>query len=232
MALNAKKITHVCLDAGDTLWQNEPYFRRTEREFYALLKHRLTEREAEDKLFQTEMANLDTFGYGVKSFTLSMIQTALDVLPADEAAPAIRKILDLGKNLLSEPVVLLPGVKETLEKLAPNYHLAVITKGDLLAQERKLEESGLLPLFGRVEIVSKKDTAVYRSIFRAWNVNPENILMVGNSLKSDVLPAVEAGAQGVWIPCEDNWTHEETEEPENPPYTKLNALTDLLTVLL
>ncbi|MBO5012256.1 MAG: HAD family hydrolase, partial [Elusimicrobiaceae bacterium] len=137
MALNAKKITHVCLDADDTLWQNEPYFRRTEREFYTLLKHKLTEREAEDKLFQTEMANLDTFGYGVKSFTLSMIQTALDVLPADEAAPAIRKILDLGKNLLSEPVVLLPGVKETLEKLAPNYHLAVITKGDLLAQERK-----------------------------------------------------------------------------------------------
>ncbi len=232
MALNAKKITHVCLDADDTLWQNEPYFRRTEREFYALLKHKLTEREAEDKLFQTEMANLDTFGYGVKSFTLSMIQTALDVLPADESAPAIRKILDLGKNLLSEPVVLLPGVKETLEKLAPNSHLAVITQGDLLAQERKLEESGLLPLFGRVEIVSKKDTSVYRSIFRAWNVNPENILMVGNSLKSDVLPATEAGAQGVWIPCEDNWKHEETEEPENPPYTKINALTDLLTVLL
>ncbi len=232
MSLNAKKITHVCLDADDTLWENEPNFRRTEREFYALLKHKLTEREAEDKLFQTEMANLDTFGYGVKSFTLSMIETALNTLDGEEAARAARKILDLGKNLLQTPVILLPGVKETLEKLTPKYHLAVITKGDLLAQERKLEDSGLLPLFGRVEIVSKKDTSVYRSIFRAWNVNPENILMVGNSLKSDVLPAVAAGAQGAWIPCEDNWKHEQTEEPENPSYVKLNALTDLLTVLL
>lgn len=232
MALNARKITHVCLDADDTLWENEPHFRRTEREFYALLKNKLSEKDAEDKLFQTEMNNLETFGYGVKSFTLSMIETALNTLDGQEAARAARKILDLGKTLLQTPVILLPGVKETLEKLAPKYHLAVITKGDLLAQERKLEDSGLLPFFERVEIVSGKDVRTYRTIFKNWGIAPGHILMVGNSLKSDVLPAIEAGAQGVWIPCADNWKHEETAEPENPPYQKINALTDLLNVLL
>ncbi len=232
MAANAQKITHVCLDADDTLWENEPHFRRTEREFYALLTNKLSEQEAEDKLFQTEMDNLDTFGYGAKSFTLSMIQTALETLDGEEAARAVRKILELGKNLLTGPVVLLPGVRETLEKLSRTYSLAVITKGDLLDQERKLAQSGLLPLFERVEIVSKKDTSVYRAVFQSWDVRPENILMVGNSLKSDVLPAIEAGAQGAWIPCADNWRHEQAEEPENPPYLKINALPELLNVLL
>lgn len=231
MTLNAPKITHVCFDADDTLWENEPHFRRTEREFYALVQSKLPEKEAEEKLFQTEMNNLETFGYGVKSFTLSMIETALNTLDGKDAAAA-RKILDLGKTLLQTPVILLPGVKETLEKLAPKYHLAVITKGDLLAQERKLEDSGLLPFFERVEIVSGKNTCTYRSIFKNWGVAPKHILMVGNSLKSDVLPAVEAGARGAWIPCADNWKHEQADEPENPPYQKINALTDLLSVLL
>lgn len=232
MAFNAVKITHVCLDADDTLWENEPHFRRTENQFYALLKHKLSQKEAADKLFQTEMANLETFGYGVKGFTLSMIETALDTLDGEEAAETARKILNLGKNLLTEPVVLLPGVRETLKKLSAKYRLAVITKGDLLAQECKLEQSGLLPFFERVEIVSKKDSSVYRDIFQAWGIRPENALMAGNSLKSDVLPAIEAGAQGVWIPCEDNWLHEEMNEPDNPPYLKINVLTDLTKVLL
>lgn len=232
MPLHAHLITHICLDADDTLWENEAYFRQTEKEFCALLKHKMTAAQAQDKLFQTEMDNLDAFGYGVKSFTLSMVQTALDVLDGPEAAHAARRILELGKTLLRRPVTLLPGVKDTLQRLSARYHLAVITKGDLLAQERKLQQSGLLPFLERVEIVSHKNTDVYRASFQAWGVEPSRVLMVGNSLKSDVLPAIQAGAQGAWIACADNWLHEQMDEPANPPYLKINRLTDLQQVLL
>ena len=137
-----------------------------------------------------------------------------------------------GKELILHPVEVLPGVKPTLEKLAGKYHLSVVTKGDLLDQERKLQDSGLLPLFNHVEIVSDKTPTAYRALFVRLGAKPQEVLMVGNSLKSDIFPALEAGAQAAYLPCACNWKHEESEEPENPPYLKITALPDLLPVLL
>ena len=161
-----------------------------------------------------------------------MLQTALHFLPEDRAAAAAKEILQTGKELILHPVEVLPGVKPTLEKLAGTYHLSVVTKGDLLDQERKLQDSGLLPLFNHVEIVSDKTPTAYRALFVRLGAKPQEVLMVGNSLKSDIFPALEAGAQAAYLPCACNWKHEESEEPENPPYLKITALPDLLPVLL
>ena len=228
----AKNIRFVCFDADDTLWKNEEFYRSVEQRFARLLSDQMPPEQAVEELFQTEMDNLPVFGYGAKSFTLSMLQTALHFLPEDRAAAAAKEILQTGKELILHPVEVLPGVKPTLEKLAGKYHLSVVTKGDLLDQERKLQDSGLLPLFNHVEIVSDKTPTAYRALFVRLGAKPQEVLMVGNSLKSDIFPALEAGAQAAYLPCACNWKHEESEEPENPPYLKITALPDLLPVLL
>ncbi len=232
MTLHTENIRFVCFDADDTLWKNEEFYRAAEQRFYSLLSSKLTEEQAADALFHTEMANLRAFGYGAKSFTLSMIETALNTLEGEAAAQAAREILQIGKELILRPVELLPGVKETLEKLSGKYHLSVVTKGDLLDQERKIKNSGLLPLFDNVEILSDKNPAVYADLFTRLGARPDEVLMVGNSLKSDVFPALEAGAQAAYVPCPFTWRHEAREEPENPPYLPISGLPDLLDVLL
>ena len=232
MPVQAENIHFVCFDADDTLWKNEEFYRHSEARFARLLAAQMPQQRAIDELFQTEMNNLPTFGYGAKSFMLSMLQTALAFLPEQQAGPAAKEILQIGKDLIQHPVELLPGARLTLEKLAGKYHLSVVTKGDLLDQERKLKKSGLLPLFNHVEIVSDKTPAAYRALFVRLGAKPQEVLMVGNSLKSDIFPALEAGAQAAYMPCACNWKHEESEEPENPPYFKISALPDLLAVLL
>lgn len=232
MPVQAENIHFVCFDADDTLWKNEEFYRHSETRFARLLAAQMPQQRAVDELFQTEMNNLPTFGYGAKSFMLSMLQTALAFLPEQQAGPAAKEILQIGKDLIQHPVELLPGARLTLEKLAGKYHLSVVTKGDLLDQERKLKKSGLLPLFNHVEIVSDKTPAAYRALFVRLGAKPQEVLMVGNSLKSDIFPALEAGAQAAYMPCACNWKHEESEEPENPPYFKISALPDLLAVLL
>ena len=144
----------------------------------------------------------------------------------------MQEVLQIGKRLIRHPVELLPGVKETLEKLAGKYHLSVVTKGDLLDQQRKLQRSGLEPLFNHIEIVSDKTPAAYRALFVQLGAAPQEVLMVGNSLKSDIFPALETGAHAAYLPSPFNWKHEEMEEPENPPYLKITGLPDLLAVLL
>ena len=232
MSLTARRVRFVCFDADDTLWKNEEFYRAAEQEFGRLMNPYLGPQPAIDRLFQTEMDNLETFGYGAKSFMLSMVQTALEILPPPQAASAVQEVLQIGKRLIRHPVELLPGVKETLEKLAGKYHLSVVTKGDLLDQQRKLQRSGLEPLFNHIEIVSDKTPAAYRALFVQLGAAPQEVLMVGNSLKSDIFPAVEAGAQAAYLPCACNWKHEESEEPANPPYIKISALPELLPVLL
>lgn len=232
MTLQPTKLRFVCFDADDTLWKNEEFYREAEQQFYTLLRSKLTDGQAADALFHTEMSNLPAFGYGAKGFTLSMIETALNTLDGEEAARAAREILQTGKALLLRPVEVFPGVKETLEKLTGKYHLAVVTKGDLWDQERKIKSSGLQSFFERVEIVSDKNPAVYGELFARIGARPDEVLMVGNSLKSDVFPALEVGAQAAYLPCPFTWRHEKQEEPVNPPYLQLSALPDLLEVLL
>lgn len=231
MPFNAATVRFICFDADDTLWKNEEFYRHTEEQFYALVASKLTTKEAGKALFKTEMNNLATFGYGAKSFTLSMLETALTVLNSSEATAVAKKILQLGKGLINHPVTLLPGVKETLIKLQGRYHLSVVTKGDLLDQERKLKNSGLIPFFDNVEILTEKNTAVYLDLFSRMGAKPQEVLMVGNSLRSDIFPALEAGAQAVYMPCAFTWQHEAQEEPATPDYPKIETLPDLLKFL-
>ena len=220
-------ITTVGLDADDTLWHNETVFRLTQARFLDLL----TEHEnavIEARLAEIERRNLQLYGYGVKGFTLSMIETAMEMCGGEPPAGVIREILAAGREMLAHPVETLPGVDEALTRLSGRYRLVLITKGDLLDQERKLAASGLGDLFAAVEIVSEKDRATYERVFTRHGTGPAEAVMVGNSMKSDVLPALEAGAFAVHIPYVVTWAHELADAPEgHPRYGALDRIDDL-----
>ena len=220
-------ITTVGLDADDTLWHNETVFRLTQARFLDLL----TEHEnavIEARLAEIERRNLQLYGYGVKGFTLSMIETAMEMCDGEPPAGVIREILAAGREMLAHPVETLPGVDEALTRLSGRYRLVLITKGDLLDQERKLAASGLGDLFAAVEIVSEKDRATYERVFTRHGTGPAEAVMVGNSMKSDVLPALEAGAFAVHIPYVVTWAHEVADAPEgHPRYGALDRIDDL-----
>ena len=220
-------ITTVGLDADDTLWHNETVFRLTQARFLDLL----TEHEnavIEARLAEIERRNLQLYGYGVKGFTLSMIETAMEMCDGEPPAGVIREILAAGREMLAHPVETLPGVDEALARLSGRYRLVLITKGDLLDQERKLAASGLGDLFAAVEIVSEKDRATYERVFTRHGTGPAEAVMVGNSMKSDVLPALEAGAFAVHIPYVVTWAHELADAPEgHPRYGALDRIDDL-----
>ena len=220
-------ITTVGLDADDTLWHNETVFRLTQARFLDLL----TEHEnaaIEARLAEIERRNLQLYGYGVKGFTLSMIETAMEMCDGEPPAGVIREILAAGREMLAHPVETLPGVDEALTRLSGRYRLVLITKGDLLDQERKLAASGLGDLFAAVEIVSEKDRATYERVFTRHGTGPAEAVMVGNSMKSDVLPALEAGAFAVHIPYVVTWAHELADPPEgHPRYGALHRIEDL-----
>ena len=220
-------ITTVGLDADDTLWHNETVFRLTQARFLDLL----TEHEnavIEARLAEIERRNLQLYGYGVKGFTLSKSETAMEMCNGEPPAGVIREILAAGREMLAHPVETLPGVDEALTRLSGRYRLVLITKGDLLDQERKLAASGLGDLFAAVEIVSEKDRATYERVFTRHGTGPAEAVMVGNSMKSDVLPALEAGAFAVHIPYVVTWAHELADAPEgHPRYGALDRIDDL-----
>jgi putative hydrolase of the HAD superfamily len=221
-------ITTVGLDADDTLWHNETIFRLTQDRFVALLAAHADEPDLRERLAAVERRNLRLYGYGVKGFTLSMIETAMEVSGGADVGPVVREILAAGREMLAHPVEPLPGVPETLAILAERYRLVLITKGDLLHQENKLAASGLGELFAAVEIVSEKDRATYQRVFDRFGTGPTEAAMVGNSMKSDVLPAIEAGAFGAYIPYVVTWAHELAEAPQDHPrYAELGAITEL-----
>lgn len=198
----------IAFDADDTLWVNEPYFRKTEEKFYALLEGYLTTHNLERELLKTEIDNLSLYGYGVKGFILSMIETALKVSDKNIGPDIIEKIIQMGKELLEEPIELLEDVETVLSALKPKYRLVVATKGDLLDQERKLRKSGLTHYFHHIEIMSEKGEADYLKLIKHLDIKPEEFLMVGNSLKSDVLPVIKIGGHGIHIPYHTTWAHE------------------------
>ena len=221
-------LTTIGFDADDTLWQNEQFFRRTEKHFASLLAGHAEGHDIEARLLEAEKRNLALYGFGIKGFTLSMIETALELGGGNVPPAVIREILDAGREMLSHPVETLPHVRETLEQLAGNYRLVLITKGDLFDQERKLAQSGLGDLFDAVEIVSDKTAATYHRIFSRHGDGPERSMMVGNSLKSDVVPAIEAGSWGVYIPHELTWVLEHVDEPSGAPrFRRLDHLGEL-----
>lgn len=223
-----RKILTVGLDADDTLWHNETFFKLTQARFRALLQDYAEPNHLSERLLAAEKRNLHHYGYGIKGFVLSMIETAIEVTEKRVPAEVISQILDAGQEMLAHPVDLLDGVQDAVETLAGDHRLILITKGDLLDQERKIAASGIDHLFAAVEVVSDKTPATYTRIFASHGSGPETALMAGNSMKSDVLPALAAGAHGVFIPFAEAWALEHAEAPEaHPRFHALDALRDL-----
>ncbi|AWD22844.1 HAD family hydrolase [Fuscovulum blasticum] len=221
-------ITTIGFDADDTLWQNEAYFRLTQDRFADLLAPYAAPDHLHDRLLAAERRNIGAYGFGVKGFTLSMIETAIEVTEGRVPASVISELLGTGRAMLDHPVELLPGARETVAALAGDFRILLITKGDLLHQERKLAQSGLGDLFDAVEIVSDKTPDIYARIFARHGTGAGQALMAGNSLKSDVLPPLAAGAYGVYVPHGLTWALEAAEEPVgNPRYARLDSLTGL-----
>ena len=229
MEINFEGITVIGFDADDTLWVNETYFRDTEDKFADLLEKYETKNKIDQELFRTEIKNLDLYGYGIKGFMLSMIECALDLSNNEVPTKTISALLDLGKEMITQPVELLDGVEDVLKSLKDKYRLIVLTKGDLLDQERKLERSGLSAYFHHVEVLSDKKEKNYTDLLEHLQIAPSEFLMIGNSLKSDVLPLVEIGARAAHVPFHTTWEHEEVKEPiENKGYITISTLTDIL----
>lgn len=206
-------IRTIAFDADDTLWHNEVHFNAAQEKFRALLRPFHPDDWIDQRLFATEMRNLAHFGYGIKSFTLSLIETAIELSEGRIPARDIQVIVDLGKEMLAHPVELLPGVCEALDALEGAYRLMVITKGDLFDQEAKLARSGIGDRFQALEVVSEKDEGVYRGILERHGIAPAEFLMVGNSVKSDVLPVLALGGRAVHVPYFTTWAHEVVEGP-------------------
>jgi putative hydrolase of the HAD superfamily len=219
-------LTTVAFDADDTLWHNERFFVLTQDRFAELLADHAGRDHLDARLLEAERRNLGHYGYGIKGFMLSMIETAIDVTEGRVPAQVIRRILDIGQEMLSHPIELLPHARAAVEAMSGGHHrVLLITKGDLLDQERKLAQSGLGDLFDGVEIVSEKTPQTYARIFTAHGDGPERAMMVGNSMKSDVLPALATGGWGVHVPFDLAWALEHAEAPAD--HARFRTLHDL-----
>ncbi len=218
----------ICLDADDTLWDHESYFRLSTQRFVELLAPFADASLSQERLIAMEAGNLSLYGYGVKGFTLSMLETALEIAGDRLPAATTRAILAVGRDLMRHPIHLLDGVAEALGPLAERGTLVLVTKGDLFHQESKLAASGIGDRFSGVEIVSEKSAESYRRIFARYGAKPDEAVMVGNSLRSDILPVLEAGAYAAHVPHEFVWVHERAEAPKaQPRFRQLASLSDL-----
>lgn len=227
-----KNIKVIAFDADDTLWVNEPYFQETERKFCGMLEDFLPHHAVSQELFKTEMKNLSLYGYGVKGFILSMIETISRVTENTADLKLIEKTIALGQELLQKPIELLEGVEQVLAQLNGGYRLVMATKGDLLDQERKLIKSGLEKYFHHIEIMSDKKAQDYLKLLKRLDCKPDHFLMVGNSLKSDVLPILEIGAYAVHVPYHTTWMHENVSHSiENKNFFEAKNILDFLTFL-
>jgi len=221
----------LAFDADDTLWHNETHYAETQEAFRALLRPFHDDAWIDARLHETEMRNLGRYGYGIKGFTLSMIETALELTEDRLDGSGIRKVLELGQAMLDKPVDPLPGVAEVLAKVAGAYDLMLITKGDLFDQEAKLAKSGLGGHFSKVEIVSEKGEATYAALLQRHGIQPGTFTMVGNSVKSDILPVLALGGRAVHIPYHLTWAHEVVDSPVESPFPVLDSIRDLPALL-
>jgi putative hydrolase of the HAD superfamily len=223
----------IAFDADDTLWINEPYFQETENKFCALLEDYLPKHTLVKELFKTEIQNLPLYGYGIKGFMLSMIETALRISSNTLNIEVLEKAIQFGKELLEKPIEILDGIENALKSLKGNYRLVVATKGDLLDQERKLKKSGLEHYFHHIEILSDKQESDYLKLIKHLDIQPAEFLMIGNSLKSDVLPVLSIGGHAVHIPYHTTWAHEQVEHNvEHANFRHVTHIMELLPSLL
>ena len=226
------KIKAIAFDADDTLWVNETLFREAEATFCVLMKDFLPEELCNQLLFEMEMKNLPMYGYGIKPFTLSLIEAAITFSDGNVPMQVIEKLIDLGKEMLEAPVELIDGIEQTLAQLSGKYKLVMATKGDLLDQERKLIKSGLEPYFHHIEIVSDKTEKQYQKLVNHLDIEASEFLMVGNSAKSDILPVLAIGGHGFHIPFHTTWIHEQVKEPiSHANFRLLSKATDMLALL-
>jgi putative hydrolase of the HAD superfamily len=226
------KIKVIGFDADDTLWVNEPYFRNAEFRLADLLKPYAPDTDIIEELFRMEMKNLELYGYGAKAFTLSLIETAVKLSGNHVHASIINEIIEMGRGLMNINIELIDSVDALLPELQKHYKLIVATKGDLLDQERKLTKSGLLPYFDHIEIMSDKKESDYQKLIDHLGILPEEFMMVGNSVKSDILPVIGIGGIGVHVPFHTTWQHETVNETPTAHYYEITALNQLTEILL
>ncbi|MDB2494704.1 HAD family hydrolase [Flavobacteriaceae bacterium] len=224
-----RNIKVIAFDADDTLWVNEPFFRDAENEFCKLLKNYISKEDCKQLLFEVEIKNLPLYGYGIKPFTLSLIEAAIALSKNRIPLETVSKIIELGKEMLSKPIKLIDGIEETLIKLSSKYRLVMATKGDLLDQERKLKKSGLENYFHHIEVMSDKQPDNYQKLLQHLDITSNQFLMIGNSLKSDVLPVLEIGAYAIHIPFHITWEHEMvTKKVSHHQFKKIASASELL----
>ena len=232
--MNYNNIQVIAFDADDTLWDNEPFFRNAEHKLCEMLAPYGSEEELSDRIFGVEMANMPDYGYGAIAFTMSLIESAIKISDGKISAREIGEIIEMGRQLLRLDATPLDGVAETLRTLKESgkYRLVVFTKGELLTQENKLKRSGLRSFFDKVFIVSDKKEANYQRLCNDLQIEPEELLMVGNSLKSDILPALNIGAKAIYIPYEIMWQHEIIDHFEHERMAQVGNIREILSVLL
>lgn len=222
-----RRLNTIAFDADDTLWHNERFFQDTQARFAAMLAAHAPPGDLDARLLAAERRNIGHYGYGVKGFTLSMIETAIEVTDGRVPAATIQALLDMGRDMLDHPIELLPYARAAVSHAATDHRVVLITKGDLLHQERKLAQSGLGDLFDAVEIVSEKHAETYARIFARFAGGAEAAMMIGNSLKSDVAPAIAAGSWGVHVPHAMTWDLEHAPEPDSARFRRLPDLAGL-----
>lgn len=234
MEIDYSNIKVIGFDADDTLWVNETYYREAELEFAKLLAQYETANKIDQELFKVEMNNLDMYGYGIKSFILSMVESALEISNNEISNKSINAILNIGKNMINKPIELLEGVEKVLQTLSKKYRLILATKGDLLDQERKLKRSGLIDYFHHIEVLSDKKEANYSKLLNHLDINPPEFLMIGNSLKSDILPLVNIHAHAIHVPFHTTWAHEQVteEETNGKEYKTVKNLKEIIPFLV
>lgn len=222
----------IAFDADDTLWHNEHYFQQSEQKFCELLEAYLPQHTVQRELLKTEIENISLYGYGIKAFMLSMIETAIRISDGTVKVEVLEKMIAIGKELLDKPVELMPGVEAVLKALKPKYKLVVATKGDLLDQERKLKKSGLLNYFHHTEIMSEKKEPDFEKLIKHLDVKPGELMMIGNSIKSDILPILNIGGHGIHIPYHVTWAHEKIEATiDHANFRQVEKISDILQFL-
>jgi putative hydrolase of the HAD superfamily len=229
MYAETKNLKVIAFDADDTLWDNEIYFQATENKFFELMEEYLPQHSVARELLQTEIKNIELYGYGIKAFMLSMIETAIRISDKTIHVSVVEKIIGFGQELLEKPIQKLEGVDDVLSTLKERYRLVVATKGDLLDQERKLKKSGLEHYFHHTEIMSEKGEEDYKKLIKHLDIHPNEFMMVGNSIKSDILPVLNIGGHGFHIPYHVTWGHEKIEKKvEHLNFKQLESIKEIL----
>lgn len=223
----------VGFDADDTLWVNENYFREGEHRFCEVMGPWSTDEETMTKLYDNEMDTLDIYGFGIKGFMLSMVETATQIAKEQLTNDIINQIIEIGKEMLNKPVELLNNVEITLKSLENKYRLVLVTKGDLLDQERKLDKSGIAHYFHHIEVMSNKHESDYLKLVNHLDINPDEFMMIGNSLRSDILPVTKIGAKAIYVPYDITWQHEtvDTHDLQQVEFTTVKELSEVINLL-